>query len=191
MAEQEEEFRLARTAAPPHVSNDATVYVLTRDGYELAEEGANSFTCLVFRGFTGSLANPDFWNPDVRGPVCYNEAAARSALPADRLRTQLALAGRTKNELAAAQAEAFRTGKLLPPGAGAMAFMQSPEQFLGATTGRSRPHLMIYLLYGRYEEWGASATGAPAIPFDGDGEPLTTLIIPLPAWSDGAAAPTP
>jgi hypothetical protein len=40
------EIALARTAAPPSISRDATVMVLGRHGYETAVEGKNGFVCL-------------------------------------------------------------------------------------------------------------------------------------------------
>lgn len=37
--------------------------------------------------------SPEFWNPKMRGPVCYNPAATRSILPITRYRTKLAQSG--------------------------------------------------------------------------------------------------
>src|ERR1700686_412111 len=49
------EIALARTAAPPSISRDATVMVLGRHGYETAVEGKNGFVCLVERAWNGSF----------------------------------------------------------------------------------------------------------------------------------------
>jgi hypothetical protein len=43
MPDRDAEIALARSAAPPSVSNDATVLVLGRRGYETAVEGKNGF----------------------------------------------------------------------------------------------------------------------------------------------------
>ena len=40
------EIALARSAAPPSVSNDATVMIFARRGYETAVEGKNGFVSL-------------------------------------------------------------------------------------------------------------------------------------------------
>jgi hypothetical protein len=77
MADRNAEIALARTAAPPSISSDATVMVLGRHGYETAVEGKNGFVCIVERAWMGPFEkDPGFWNPKNRGPDCYNPAAA-------------------------------------------------------------------------------------------------------------------
>src|SRR5262249_43087954 len=51
MADRNAEIRLARSAAPPSISKDATVMVLGRHGYETAVEGTNGFVCTVDRSW--------------------------------------------------------------------------------------------------------------------------------------------
>ena len=75
MADRNAEIALARSAAPEAISRDADVLVLGRHGYETAVKGKNGFVCLVERGWMGPFNGEDaanFWNPKVRGPVCYN-----------------------------------------------------------------------------------------------------------------------
>src|SRR6266436_9582603 len=52
------ETAMARSAAPPSVSKDATVLVLGRHGYETAVEGKNGFVCAVGRSWDLSKNNP-------------------------------------------------------------------------------------------------------------------------------------
>src|ERR1700692_3813726 len=89
------EIALARSAAPESISGDAEVLVLGRHGFETAVKGKNGFVCIVERSWT-SAPDPDFWNPKVRTPICYNAAAARSVLLRNIKRTDLILAGRTQ-----------------------------------------------------------------------------------------------
>src|SRR5262250_839565 len=89
------EIALARSAAPQSISHDADVLVLGRHGFETAIKGKNGFVCIVERSWT-SAPDPDFWNPKVRTPICYNPAAAHSYLPRNIKRTDLILAGHTK-----------------------------------------------------------------------------------------------
>src|SRR5690349_2142135 len=63
MTDRNAEIALARSAAPPSVSRDATVMVLGRHGYETAVEGTNGFVCIVDRPWTDGFDKPDFWNP--------------------------------------------------------------------------------------------------------------------------------
>ena len=53
IADRDVEVALARTAAPPAISNDATVLVLTRQGYQTAAPGKSGFVCFVDRSWSG------------------------------------------------------------------------------------------------------------------------------------------
>ncbi|MGB6746034.1 MAG: hypothetical protein WBE38_20460, partial [Terracidiphilus sp.] len=89
MADRDAEIALAKSAAPAAISNDATVLVLAKDGYQTAIEGKNGFTCIVERSWMTSFDDPEFWNPKMRGPICYNPPAARSVLRYTINRTRL------------------------------------------------------------------------------------------------------
>jgi len=68
---------MARSAAPDSISGDAEVMVLGRHGYETAVKGKNGFVCMVWRSWAAGIDDPDFWNPKLRAPVCFNPPAAR------------------------------------------------------------------------------------------------------------------
>ena len=95
------EMALARSAAPAAISRDATVLVLKRSGYEVAQKGKNGFVCLVERAWMGPFDDAGFWNPKVRGAICFNPPAARSVLPITFKRTEFVLAGLTKAQMIA------------------------------------------------------------------------------------------
>jgi hypothetical protein len=77
MADRDAEIALARTAAPPAISRDATVMVLGRHGYETAVEGKNGFVRIAERAWNGSFEKDrEFWNPKYRSPLCFNPLAA-------------------------------------------------------------------------------------------------------------------
>ena len=46
---REERIKLAKSAAPPEISEHATLYVLDRSGYARVQEGTNGFSCFVDR----------------------------------------------------------------------------------------------------------------------------------------------
>src|ERR1700729_91041 len=75
------EIALARSAAPPSISRDATVVILGKNGYETAVEGKNGFICIVERGWMNSFNSPEFWSPKTRGAECFNPPAARTVVP--------------------------------------------------------------------------------------------------------------
>ncbi|MFZ0870973.1 MAG: hypothetical protein WAM90_09625, partial [Rhodanobacter sp.] len=99
MGDRDAEIALARSAAPKAISGEATILVLGSHGYVTAVEGRNGFVCMVDRSWSAQFDFPEFWNPKLRGPTCFNPQAARSILPITRKRTELALAGQSKNQI--------------------------------------------------------------------------------------------
>src|SRR6201982_1003666 len=81
MPDRDAEIALARSAAPEAISRDATILVLGRHGYETAVEGKNGFACVVERAWMSPFDSAEFWNPKLRGPLCFNPQAVRSILP--------------------------------------------------------------------------------------------------------------
>ena len=68
------ELTLARTAAPPSISDRATIKVLTRSGFVVAHEGDNGNVCMVMRGFSAPTYTPAqfrdlVYDPTVRAPI--------------------------------------------------------------------------------------------------------------------------
>ena len=182
------EVALARSAAPASVSANATVYVLTRDGYKIAAQGSDAFVCLVERGWDADPDNPNFWNPNVRGPDCFNAAAVRTYLPIILMRTDLVVAGKSKAQLAAAIASAFASKKLPSLESGAMSYMLSPRQYLTDDKNHHwHPHLMFFVAGTDPTSWGGNLVGSPVFaapdPLDG----LTIFMVPVRRWSDGTA----
>jgi hypothetical protein len=189
IADRSAEIVLAKSAAPPAVAADASVLVLGPHGYDTAVKGRNGFTCLVERSWMSPFDSTDFWNPKLRGPVCYNAPAARSVLPFRFKRTEWALAGWTRAKmLETLKGEAAR---LPPPEPGAMSYMLSPQQYLGDTGKAWKPHLMFHVPTAQAAAWGANLPGSPVI-FDTahtqGPEPETIFMIAAPAWSNGAPA---
>jgi len=88
------EIALARSAAPASISGDATIVVLKQHGYETAVKGKNGFVCIVERSWMAQFDFLEFWNPKMRGPICFNPAAARSVLPFTLKRTDMILSGK-------------------------------------------------------------------------------------------------
>ncbi|HWA31043.1 MAG TPA: hypothetical protein VG867_08085 [Rhizomicrobium sp.] len=188
MMDRDAEIALAKTAAPASISDNATVMVLTAQGYETAVTGKNGFVCFVERAWLAEFTNPIFWNPVVRGPDCLNPAAARSVLPHDLERARWVLAGlsipqmidRTKAELAAKT--------YVMPEPGAMSFMMSKEQKLGPQGTHWHPHLMFFVAADD-GDMGANLAGSPVLhPFATAPDAYGTFLVPVGTWSDGTPA---
>ena len=191
MADRNAEIALAKSAAPAALSNDATILVLEKDGYHTASEGKNGFTCVVERGWMSPLDSADFWNPKLRGPVCYNPAAVRTVLPYTLLRTKLILSGLTKAQMVENIQSSVAASQLPLPEAGAMSYMMSKDQYLGDGPAHWHPHLMFHLPRMGEASWGANLEGSPVL-LDTDHkewlEPETIFMVPVDHWSDGTPA---
>jgi hypothetical protein len=193
IADRNAEIALARTAAPPSISGDATVMVLGRQGYETAVEGKNGFVCLVERAWDGGFEDPGFWNPKGRGPDCFNPPAARTVLPIIMMRTKLALAGKSKEEIHKSMKAAVEKKELPEVEPGGMSYMTSKEGYLNDRAGHWLPHLMFYVPLKDAKTWGADEPGSPVLVnahFNGAPEPVTEFLIPVSKWSDGTPTPT-
>jgi hypothetical protein len=186
------EIALARSAAPPAISGKATVLVLTPQGYKTAITGSNGFVCAVERAWMSQYDFPGFWNPKMRGPICFNPPAVRSVLPYTIKRTGLVLAGRTKAQLIAATKEGIKSHALPRLEAGAMTYMMSRQGYLNDDARNWRPHLMFYFPRATGATWGADLPGAPPMlnpQFQDSPEALSVLMVPVMHWSDGTPAP--
>jgi hypothetical protein len=187
MPDRSSEIALARSAAPESISRDAEVLVLGAHGYEAAVQGKNGFVCMVERSWTAPIDDPNFWNPKLRAPICFNEAAARSYLPRTIKKTQLILAGRTKAQMVEAVAAAIDKKELPAMEPGAMCYMLSKQGYLSDHDGHWHPHLMFFFSQTDPAAWGAGLAGSPVIAFNDTWEHLTTFLVPVRQWSDGTA----
>lgn len=185
MKDRDAEIALARSAAPESISQDAEVLVLTGHGYETAAKGKNGFVCIVQRSWTAGIDDPDFWNPKLRAPICFNAPAARSYLPLTIKKTEWVLAGRTKTQIFDAINAAIDRKELPTPESGAMCYMMSKQGYLSDRDGHWHPHLMFFIPQTDPATWGANLPGSPVIASEVSVERLTVFLIPVGQWSDG------
>jgi hypothetical protein len=193
MMPRAEEIALAKSAAPPSISDKATIMVLTPHGYVTAVTGSNGFVCAVERGWMSNYDFPQFWNPHMRGPLCYNPAAVRTILPYTIKRTELVLAGKSKEEMSAAIKDGIDKHTLPHLEAGAMTYMMSKQQYLNDGAHNWMPHLMFYFPRGDGANWGAGLAGAPTMlnpQFQESPEAISVIMLPVAHWSDGTPAPS-
>jgi hypothetical protein len=124
------EIALARSAAPASISDAAEVMVLGAKGYTTAVKGTNGFLCIVERSWGAATDEPEFWNPKVRAPTCFNPQAAKTFAPIFLMKTRLVLAGKSKREIVEATASALDKNELPALEPGAMCYMLSRQQYL-------------------------------------------------------------
>jgi hypothetical protein len=169
MADQNAEIAMARSAAPASVSRDATILVLKQHGYETAVKGSNDFVCVVERSWMSPFDFPEFWNPALRGPICFNPPAVRSVLPFTFKRTEMVLAGLSKSQIIAHLRQVIESKEIPALEPGAMSYMMSREGHLGDSIGHCSPVLLNP-------------------QFQDSPEPLTTVMVRVADWSDGTPA---
>jgi hypothetical protein len=183
-----EEMALSQSAAPASISGDAEVLTLGDHGYETARKGKNGFVCMVQRAWASNFDDAGFWNPKLRGPICFNPAAVRTILPAYLERTQWVLAGVSKDDMLKRTNAEVASKRIPAPEPGAMAFMMAKQQYLGDEGGHWHPHLMFFLAHTDVAGWGAEFHGSPVLAAQDDVDRITTFFVLVPKWSDGTSA---
>ena len=197
LMDRDAEIALARSAAPESVSREAKILVLGRHGYETAVEGNNGFVCVVERAWmsplqtSGAIDSSGFWNPKIRGPLCFNPQAVHSILPITYKRTEIVLAGKSKAQIIEWTKAAYAKKELPALEPGAMSYMMSKGACLG-DDGGNLAHLMFYVPLMDGADWGADVPNSPVILGQkGPPEPFSLFIVPVGKWSDGTPAPLP
>jgi hypothetical protein len=104
--------------------------VLGKHGYETTIRGKNRFVCMVQRSWAGGFDDPEFWNPTLRAPICFNPPAVRSYLPLILKKTDLVLAGRSKAQMIEMIGAAIEKKELPSIVPGAMGYMLSEQGYL-------------------------------------------------------------
>jgi len=184
-----DEIALARSAAPPSISDDAEVLVLTTHGYESVVKGKNGFVCFVERSWCAGFDDPEFWNPKIRSPNCFNPNAVRSVLPHYLKRAEWVLAGLTPGQMRERAKAEFASGKLTMPEDAAFSFMLSKLGYVSDdAAGPWLPHVMLFVPRGQAAVWGANKKGSPILGADGSDVEPAILFIPVRRWSDGSPA---
>jgi len=188
--DEKAEIALARSAAPASISDAAEVMVLRRDGYATAAKGSNGFVCIVERSWGKATDDPEFWNPKMRAPHCFNPAASRTFLPIFLQKTKLVLAGKSRAQVLAATTSALDRGELPALAPGAMCYMMAKQQYLSDDDKSWHPHLMFFVSGDAVKSWGANLPGSPVIAGDDPEERVTVFMVVAGTWSDGTPGPS-
>ena len=182
---QADEIALAKSAAPANISERASIKVLTRSGFEVAQQGDNGSVCMVMRGFSAPTYSPAqfrdlVYDPTVRAPICFTPAAVKTAMPYYELRTKLALQGQSPEEIAAGVEAAYAKGELPKRDEVTFAYMWSAKQNLASGIGHWHPHVMVFAPYYENSMVGGNPFGSPLPQLTDDaGTPFAVVVIPV------------
>lgn len=167
-----EEIALARSAAPPSVSDAASVYVFTDTGYALAHRGTSGAACYVSRSWPESLE-----------PHCFDAEGAATIMRLHMREVMLLHGGMSPDEARRTLGAEIAEGKWQLPAKPVTSYMMSAEQQLisddGRPVGAWRPHVMIYYPWMDDPSAGGTPDLAAGIVTD-PGTPFSSLMFVVP-----------
>ena len=159
------EIQLALSALPPHLRDNATVYVLNPDkGFEVARQGTNGFHVLVARTgddtFRGSWPLKEY-RDDILYPISFDSAGAKAQMRVFFDAAEMQAKGTPPEELRKIIQERYKTNHYKAPERAGVSYMLSPilrtyvdENEHVATA--NIPHVMYYAPNVSSEEIGGA-----------------------------------
>jgi hypothetical protein len=148
--DKEKEIEMALSAAPENLRTDAAVYLLGPKGYVKVRDSKNGFHCLVEREGEGTL-----------GPICFDTEGSQTLMLAAFETAELALSGKSQEEIDKQIDADFKSGKLIAPRKPGIVYMLSTQfQQHNHATGEVKtvfpPHVMFYAPYMKNSDIGAT-----------------------------------
>jgi hypothetical protein len=143
---------------------------------------------IVERSWANATDDPEFWNPNIRAPHCFNPAASKTFLPIFLKKTKLVLAGKSQAQIHASVTSAFEREELPALASGAMAYMMAKQQYLNDEGKSWHPHVMFFVSGDAVKSWGANLAGSPVIAANDPDQKVTTFMVLVGTWSDGTPA---
>jgi hypothetical protein len=164
------EIQLALSALPPHLRDNATVYVLNPDkGFEVARKGTNGFHALVARTgddtFRGSWPLTEY-RDDILYPISFDEAGAKAQMRVFFDAAEMQAAGTPPGELKKIIKDRYKTESYKAPDRAGISYMLSPvlrtyfdPDKSDSVTTMNFPHVMYYAPDISGEDIGAGKLG--------------------------------
>jgi hypothetical protein len=149
------EVQLALSALPPHLRDNATVYVLNPDkGFEVARKGTNGFHTFVARtgddAFRGSWPFTEY-RDDILYPISFDAAGARAQMRVFFDAAEMQARGTPPGELKKMIQDRFKAGYYKAPERAGISYMLSPilrtyenPEESDAVGTFNFPHVMYY-----------------------------------------------
>jgi len=124
------EIQLALSALPPHLRDNATVYVLNPEkGFEVARKGTNGIHTFVARtgddAFRGSWPLTEY-RDDILYPVSFDKAGTRAQMRVFFDAAEMQANGTPPGELKKIIKDRFKTGYYKAPERAGISYMLSP-----------------------------------------------------------------
>ena len=161
------EIQLALSALPPHLRDNATVYVLNPDkGFEVARKGTNGFHTFVARtgddSFRGAWLLKEY-RDDILYPISFDEAGAKTQMPVFFDAAAMQAKGIPSEELKKIIQERYKTSYYKAPERAGVSYMLSPilRTYVNPDANDSVatsniPHVMYYAPNVSNDEMGGA-----------------------------------
>jgi hypothetical protein len=161
------EIQLALSALPPHLRDNAIVYVLNPDnGFEVARKGTNDFHALVARigddSFRGTWPLKEY-RDDILYPISFDEAGAKAQMRVFFDAAEMQAKGTPPQELKKIIQERYKAGYYKAPERAGVSYMLSPilRTYVNPDADESVatsniPHVMYYAPNVSNEEMGGA-----------------------------------
>jgi hypothetical protein len=167
---REDRIKLAKSAAPPEISDHATVYVLDRTGYSKVQDGTNGFSCFVDRQTPLNLE-----------PTCFDGEGSTSTLPTRFYAEEQRAMGKKEEDIKAAIDDGYKTGKFHAPKNPGIVYMMSEQGVLFIPSNNQLvhipPHLMFYAPYATDKDIGSPPAAANMPHLIRAGQPDAVVIV--------------
>ena len=170
------EIQLALSALPPHLRDNATVYVLNPDkGFEVARKGTNGFHALVAR--TGDDTMRGSWplteyRDDILYPISFDSAGAKAQMRVFFDIAEMQAKGTPPAELKRIIQDRYKTEYYKAPERAGVSYMLSPvlrtyfnPDENGNVVTANFPHVMYYAPNVSSEDVGGGPLGGGLYPF--------------------------
>ena len=164
------EIQLALSALPPHLRDNATVYILNPDkGFEVARKGTNGFHAFVARTgddtFMGAWPFKEY-RDDILYPVSFDNAGVKAQMRVFFDAAEMQAKGTPPGELKKIIKDRFKTGYYKAPKRAGISYMLSPilrtyiEPEESDTVATANvPHVMYYAPNVSNEDIGGGKPG--------------------------------
>lgn len=164
------EIQLALSALPPHLRDNATVYILNPDkGFEVARKGTNGFHAFIARtgddAFRGSCPLTKY-RDDILYPISFDKAGVKAQMRVFLDAAEMQAKGTPSGELKKIIQDRHKTGYYKAPERAGISYMLSPvlrTYFNPEESDRvvtlNVPHVMYYAPNVSNEDIGGGKLG--------------------------------
>jgi hypothetical protein len=165
---REERIKLAKSAAPPEISDHATVYALDKTGYLKVQDGTNGFSCFVDRQTPLNLE-----------PTCFDAEGSATTLISRFYAEDQRAKGKSEEEIKAGIDAAYKAGKFHAPAKPGIVYMMSDQGvlFVSGKLVHIPAHLMFYAPYATDKDIGSPPAAANMPRLIRAGQPDAVVIV--------------